>query len=273
MDIHKRLRAATGPLDLSVAFELAVGETLGLYGPSGVGKTSTLRMIAGLLRPDGGQISFAGERWFDEKTNLAPGKRGVGFVFQGYALFPHLTVLENLRYASRDKDARLIDELLESFQLGQLADRRPTQLSGGQAQRVALARTLVQRPRLMLLDEPLNALDTELRQEMQSYLLEAKSRFGITTILITHDPTELKTLADRVLVLGEGQVIFDGLPGDYFPPAGVLSAEVISINVDKNELTLRLGNDLLRVPSAGRSFFPGQRIAIVFTESGVSILR
>ena len=209
IDLNKRLQAAEGEMLLKLKIDIEKGEFVTLYGASGVGKTSTLRMISGLLNPDAGKIIVNDEVWFDQskKINLSPQKRKVGYVFQDYALFPHMTVLENLQFAQTRKDAtKAITSLIELMELGQLQNRKPETLSGGQKQRVALARALVQQPEILLLDEPLAALDTTIRYKLQEYLKQIHSEFKLTTILISHDVSEIVKLADRVICLEDGKI-------------------------------------------------------------------
>ena len=275
VDIHKSLRSAGGPLELSVRFELGAGETLGIYGPSGAGKTSTLRMIAGLLDPDGGKITYKSETWFDGESLTPSGKRGIGFVFQDYALFPHLSVEDNLRYANREGDGAYVRELLDVFHLAGLERQRPPSLSGGQRQRLALARALAQRPRLLLLDEPLSALDDALREELQTYLMTIRERFSLPTLLISHDRRELLRLADRLLVLEGGRLTYTGSPQGYFPDPTGLIATVIAIAPSSggDRLTVELGADQIVIPatSPGISYRIGQSVELIFSPGGVQI--
>jgi molybdate transport system ATP-binding protein len=218
-EITKKLQDATGEMPLSVDFEIDKGERVALYGPSGAGKTSTLRMLAGLMEPDSGFIEVNGTVWYDSKTNVKrnPGKRNIGFVFQDFALFPNMTVGENLRYAKgKRKNALSVTELIEVMELGDLQHRLPGVLSGGQQQRVALARALVGNPDLLLMDEPLSALDTEMRQRLQAYLSAVHKQYGITMIFISHDLGEVFNLADRVLLMQRGIVIQKGTPEEVF---------------------------------------------------------
>ena len=186
---------------VEISFSLAEGGTLALLGPSGCGKSSVLRMIAGLLSPDAGRITLAGE----DITRLPPARRRVGMVFQDHALFDHLTVEDNVGYGlvsqgMRRGEARVrAAEWLERFGLGGFAKRRPLTLSGGERQRVALARTLAVSPRLVLFDEPLSALDAELRRRMQDELRAHQRSLGYTAIYVTHDVAEAEILADSVL--------------------------------------------------------------------------
>lgn len=217
--IEKSLGAPGGQMQLSLHLEIGRGELVTLYGESGAGKTSTLRMLAGLLNPDSGQIVVDGRLWFDSdrKRNLRPQQRNIGLVFQDYALFPHMTVRENLEFgARRGSDAGIVSELIEMVGLGELQHRRPDTLSGGQKQRVALARALVQRPGILLLDEPLSALDAKIRSKLQDDILRVHREFGLTTLLISHDLGEIHKLSDRVIMLDRGQVVKDGHPEELF---------------------------------------------------------
>jgi len=179
-----------------------------LFGPSGCGKTTALRCLAGLERPERGRIQFGDQVWFDfeSRTHLSPQDRGIGFVFQDYALFPHLRVVENIEYGLHaltmlERQTR-VNEVIERFGLNEVRHRRPSQISGGQQQRAALARSLVTRPRLLLLDEPLSALDTGLRNELREDLRRHLQALDIPVVLVTHDEDEARLLADRVIKMG-----------------------------------------------------------------------
>ncbi|MFZ9309114.1 MAG: ABC transporter ATP-binding protein [Candidatus Nanopelagicales bacterium] len=192
----------------SVNLDIYAGEFLTLLGPSGSGKTTVLRMIAGFEIPDGGSVHLNNQ----DITNLAPYERDVNTVFQDYALFPHMNVITNIEYGLRvkgvEKDQRRKRALqaLEQVRLGGYQDRKPHQLSGGQRQRVALARALVNRPSVLLLDEPLGALDLKLREQMQVELKELQREVGITFIFVTHDQEEALTMSDRIAVFNEGKI-------------------------------------------------------------------
>lgn len=201
-----------------VSLDIESGELLALLGPSGSGKTTILRMVAGLEYTDGGQIYFGDE----DATNIPVRDRGVGFVFQHYALFPHMTLHENIAFGmkvskvKRDKAAidKRVDELLALVKLDGLGERFPAQISGGQRQRVALARALSVDPKVLLLDEPFGALDANVRRDLRRWLREIHTELGITTIFVTHDQEEALDLADRVVILNQGQIVQQGTPKD-----------------------------------------------------------
>ena len=202
----------------SIDLEVADGEFLTMLGPSGSGKTTTLRMIAGFEEPDAGRVELAGA----DVTGVPPYDRQVNTVFQDYALFPHMTVAANVEYGMRvarvDKADRAsrAGEALEMVRLGGYGERKPSELSGGQRQRVALARAIVNRPKVLLLDEPLGALDLKLREQMQVELKSIQGDVGITFIYVTHDQEEALTMSDRIAVFNEGRVEQVGRPADVY---------------------------------------------------------
>lgn len=219
LDVQKTLHSANGSMQLHVRFTLGRGQFGTLYGPSGAGKTSTLKILAGLMRPESGHITVNGFPWFDAKKGLQlpPQKRSIGFVFQDYALFPHMTVLKNLMFALPKKaDPAMVRRLVEIMGLEGLQTRKPTELSGGQQQRVAVARALVQRPEILLLDEPLAALDLETRLQLQDDLAKLHAEFGFTTLLISHDIGEIMKLSDRVFEIRDGNILREGSPQEIF---------------------------------------------------------
>jgi putative spermidine/putrescine transport system ATP-binding protein len=219
-----------------VDLEIEPGEFFTLLGPSGSGKTTTLRLIAGFERPDKGRIELHGH----DVTRTAPYERDVNTVFQDYALFPHMTVAENVAYGLRVKGVPRrerrdrVEEMLKIVRLPGIGDRKPIQLSGGQRQRIALARALVNRPRVLLLDEPLGALDLKLRQEMQIELMRIQrevSDVGITFVYVTHDQEEALTMSDRLAVFNEGRIEQTGAPADvYERPATEFVAGFIGVS-------------------------------------------
>ncbi|MGL6278556.1 MAG: ABC transporter ATP-binding protein, partial [Gaiella sp.] len=202
----------------AVDLEIAQGEFFTMLGPSGSGKTTTLRMIAGFELPDDGTIELAGE----DVSRLPPYDRPVNTVFQDYALFPHMTVQQNVEYGlmvkkvPKDDRRRRAGHVLDVVRLTGLGDRKPSQLSGGQRQRVALARALVNNPRVLLLDEPLGALDLKLRQEMQTELKAIQQDVGITFVYVTHDQEEALTMSDRLAVFSEGRIEQIGPPAEVY---------------------------------------------------------
>ncbi len=191
---------------------LAVDETTALVGPSGAGKSTVLNAIAGLVKPDAGRIACDGETWFDAERGISvpPERRRVGLVFQDYALFPHLTVRQNIEYARR----RPADEYLDRFQIAHLEHSRPGSLSGGERQRVALARALARDPKVLLLDEPLAALDAHTKADVRAELQQLLAGLEIPTLLVTHDFEDAAALADQVGVIVEGRLRQTGTPAD-----------------------------------------------------------
>jgi molybdate transport system ATP-binding protein len=211
IDINKQLHGSNGEMHLKVNLEIKQGEFLALAGLSGSGKTTLLRILAGLENANG-TIKIDDNIWLDNKFCLAPQKREIGFVFQDYALFPNFTILDNLLYVNKDKE--LANKLLELTEMAELKNRYPNTLSGGQKQRVSLCRALMNKPKLLLMDEPLSALDPEMRTKLQNEILTLHKEFNTTTIMVSHDPSEIYRLANRVVVLNQGQIINDGTPKD-----------------------------------------------------------
>ena len=201
-----------------VSLAIYPGEFFSLLGASGCGKTTLLRMLAGFETPDSGSLLIGGE----DVTRLPPYKRPVNMMFQSYALFPHLTVADNIAFGlrqdglPRSEIRRRVDEMLDMVRLGNLGKRKPDQLSGGQRQRVALARSLVKQPKLLLLDEPLGALDRKLREHTQFELVNIQERLGITFIMVTHDQEEAMTMSTRMAVMNEGRIRQIGTPSELY---------------------------------------------------------
>ncbi len=211
IDINKKLHGANGEMDLDVSLEIKQGDFVALAGQSGSGKTTLLRILAG-LEDASGVIKVVDETWLEGKKSLPSQKRKIGFVFQDYALFPNMSVEENLLFVQKDKE--LANKLLALTELSELRDRLPNSLSGGQKQRVSLCRAMMNRPKLLLMDEPLSALDPVMRTKLQNEILTLHKEFGTTTIMVSHDPSEIYRLASRVVVLNFGEIINDGTPKD-----------------------------------------------------------
>ncbi|MFP5252874.1 MAG: ABC transporter ATP-binding protein [Actinomycetes bacterium] len=243
--VTKRFGTFTAVDDLDL--EVDSGQFFALLGPSGCGKTTTLRMVAGLEEPTSGTISLGGE----DVTRLKPYKRPVNTVFQNYALFPHLDIFENVAFGLRRrgvKDVRkAVEDMLELVELGGYGKRRPPQLSGGQQQRVALARALINKPRVLLLDEPLGALDLKLRRQMQIELKRIQTEVGITFIHVTHDQEEAMTMADTVAVMNQGLIEQMGPPADLYdnPATTFVSNFLGQSNLVEGSVAGRSGDDLL----------------------------
>ncbi|GHA09235.1 spermidine/putrescine ABC transporter ATP-binding protein PotA [Oceanisphaera arctica] len=232
-------KAIIDNLDLSIYD----GEFLTILGPSGCGKTTVLRLLAGLEQADGGRITLADE----DITRVAAEHRHVNTVFQSYALFPHMTLFDNVAFGLRMQKLPMAEirprvlEALKMVQLEQMANRYPHQLSGGQQQRVAIARAVVNRPRVLLLDESLSALDYKLRKQMQSELKQLQRRLGITFVFVTHDQEEALSMSDRIVVMHAGKIVQDGTPREiYESPANLFVARFIGeINIMDGELLAR----------------------------------
>ncbi len=220
INIHKRLKGTQGNFDLQIDEIISEGDFIGVYGKSGTGKTSLLRLLSGLDIPNEGCIKVAERVWYDSgnKINIPVQQRNIGYVFQEDVLFPNMTVLQNLRFAlSKSNEIKLLDELIDIMELKELLDFNTYQLSGGQKQRVSLARALVSQPKLLLLDEPLSALDYEMRQRLQDYIKKAHKTYKLTTLMVSHDPWELYQLVNKVWEIDEGKVIRKGTPRQILP--------------------------------------------------------
>ncbi len=211
IEINKKLHGSDGEMNLNVNLSINDNEFVALSGKSGSGKTTLLRILAGLENAEG-IIEVDGEVWQNKKKSLPPQKRRIGFVFQDYALFPNMSVVENLLYVKNDKE--LAERLLEITELRKLRNRLPNTLSGGQKQRVSLCRAMMNRPKLLLMDEPLSALDPVMRTKLQNEIKTLHDEFGTTTLMVSHDASEIYRLASRVVVLDLGEVINDGTPKD-----------------------------------------------------------
>ncbi len=255
--LEKKLSAPGGVMPLEVECTLKAGELITLYGESGAGKTSILRMLAGLMKPDAGRIEVSGEVWYDREKNIffRPQDRGIGYVFQDYALFPNMTVRENLEYALvPGQNKSIVEELIEISALGDLQHRKPETLSGGQKQRVALTRALVRKPKLLLLDEPLSAIDHQMRLRLQDYILKVHEQYHLTTILVSHDVSEIFKMSDEILFIKNGKIFQRGTPLELFSKKHLRGkfqfiGEVIEISKEDVVylISILVGNQLIKV--------------------------
>ena len=217
--LHKTLLSSSNSFELDVSIKIETGQLISIYGKSGSGKTTMLRLISGLDFDQEGLIKINNSIWFDseKRVNLTPQKRKVGMVFQDSALFPNMTVKENLEFAmEKGQPKSIITELIETIELNDLQHRKPNTLSGGQKQLVALARALVQKPDILLLDEPFSALDDEMRVKLQDYILRLHKKYKLTTFLVSHDLAEVFKLSDSVLKLDKGKITQQGTPENVF---------------------------------------------------------
>jgi len=249
----------------SIDLDIAQGEFFTMLGPSGSGKTTTLRMIAGFETPDAGTIELAGE----DVSRLPPYDRPVNTVFQDYALFPHMTVKENVEYGLMVKKVKKgerrqrAEQALEIVRLGGYGERKPSQLSGGQRQRVALARAIVNRPKVLLLDEPLGALDLKLRQEMQIELKSIQREVGITFVYVTHDQEEALTMSDRLAVFNQGRIEQVGPPADvYEHPENEFVAGFVGVSnvIERNGRRYTVRPEKINILEDGRQPQPGWHV-------------
>jgi len=211
INICKKLHGSNGDMDLDINLEIKQNDFVSLTGLSGSGKTTLLRVLAG-LEESRGTIEVDGQIWQNEKISLSPQKRQIGFVFQDYALFTNMSVKENLLYVKND--IKLANKLLQITELEELENRLPNSLSGGQKQRVSLCRAMMNHPKLLLMDEPLSALDSGMRTKLQNEILILHKEFGTTTVMVSHDPSEIYRLSNRVIVLEQGKIINDGTAKD-----------------------------------------------------------
>ena len=257
IQLNKRLKSNNGTFALDVDFTISSNEFLTIEGHSGAGKTTILRLIAGLIYPDGGRIELDGEIWFDKKKNISlPAKeRKVGFVFQDYALFPNMNIIENLKYALADKkDKNYLNEIIDIMEIGDLIERKPDTLSGGQKQRAALARALVRKPKLLLLDEPLSALDIEMRNKLQDYILRIHGKYNLATILVSHDISEIYKMSNKVIRIAGGKITAQGRVQDVFQEKYIsgkfrFTGEIL--NIEKDDViyivSVLIGNNIVKV--------------------------
>ncbi len=249
LSVSKKIHTTNGLQILDIDLKISKNELVALFGQSGVGKTTLLRLIAGLTMPDSGFIKVGNEIWFDsaKKIHLKTQKRNIGFVFQDYALFPNMTVKEHLLFANPTTDKNFVSELLEIFNLKGLCQRKPDKLSGGQRQRLAVARALARKPEILLLDEPLSALDYENRSILQNEIILAHKNFNATTLLVSHDVNEVVVMSDYVYIIENGSIIKHGKPNDIFNNQSFQMIGKI-IKIENNEATVLINNVLTKIP-------------------------
>lgn len=247
-DLTKQFGKRNTGFLLEVKEQLPAGKIIGIFGPSGAGKSSLLRLLSGLEKPDQGYLKIDNTVWIDttQRIFLTPQRRSVGYLFQSYSLFPNMTVAENLAFAAEKKiDSTQLEELLAVIQMTNKKNLYPSSLSGGEQQRVALARALVRRPVLLLLDEPLAALDEAIRTTLQTYILALHKRFQPTTLLVSHDRQELAYLCDLVLEIKAGKIVQTGTPELLFEDTQTIdlttdSFRVLSLTRNEDKLIVEL---------------------------------
>ncbi|HED0742965.1 TPA: sulfate/molybdate ABC transporter ATP-binding protein [Campylobacter coli] len=261
IDIKLPINTAKGKKQLELNTCLKANEITAIFGESGAGKTTLLKIIAGLIKPEFGRIEVGDELWFDtqKNVNLAIQKRKIGFVFQDYALFPNMSVKENISYAATSKQKA--EELLSLMNLENLAKIYPKNLSGGQAQRVALARALAREPQILLLDEPLSALDFKMRSFLQDELVKILQHFKITTLLVSHDLAEIYKLSHRILELSDGKIIKDARTNQFFTSSNLsakLRLSATLLEMKKSDIlvifTLLLNQDIVKITLSEEEF-------------------
>ncbi len=276
LSLYKLLKTADGDLPLDINLQINEGDFITIEGHSGAGKTTFLRLIAGLIKPEKGFIIVNDNEWFNASKNffLPPQKRKVGFVFQDYSLFPNMTVLQNIEFATGDKkDTYHLKEIIEIMELEMFKDRYPENLSGGQKQRVALARAIARRPSILLLDEPLSALDSGMRLKLQDFILKIHRKLNLTIIMVSHDLSEIFKMSNKVIRLKKGKIISEGdastvFNQDYISGKFRFTGDILSIeNTDAvNIVNVLIGNNIVKVIATlqeSQTLQPGDKVMIV----------
>ncbi|MGA7838444.1 MAG: ATP-binding cassette domain-containing protein [Ignavibacteriaceae bacterium] len=276
LDLYKILKTSDGDLPLDINIDIKKGEFITIEGHSGAGKTTLLKLIAGLIESDKGKITVDKKEWLntDKKIFLPPQKRNVGFVFQEYSLFPNMSVYENIAFGTEEThDKNQVNEIIDIMELEKLKDRYPLTLSGGQKQRAALARAIVRKPDILLLDEPLSALDIEMRLKLQDYILKVHRLLNLTTILVSHDISEIFKMSDRVIRLDKGKIIDKGIAHDVYQKNYIsgkfrFTGDVLKIEKDDvvSIVSVLIGNNIIKVIAAGEEaddLQPGDKVMVV----------
>lgn len=261
----KTLHGAMGSMVLDVDLNLKHRQLLGIYGPSGAGKTSILRILAGLMKPEAGHITSDDKVWLDTEKNIIvpPQERHIGFVFQDYALFPHLTIYDNLRFALREVGhTDIISEVRDALELGALLGKKPSELSGGQKQRAALARAIAGRPKILFIDEGLSALDDKIRAKIQDHILEIHHRFELTTIMVSHNREEILKMADKAINLENGKIVKEGIPAEIIS-THIVSGIVLDVDHGSGSVVVSTGGQEIRLIQDVQGLNMGDRVTLL----------
>lgn len=281
--IEKRLYGSDGEFDLNLHLELPLGKFVCIFGKSGAGKSTILRMLSGLCSPDRGKIVVGDKVFFDsdKNINVPTQERKIGFVFQDYALFPHLNVYKNIIFAHKG-DKNRVDEVISLMELESFCDKKISTLSGGQTQRVALARALVSSPEVLLLDEPLSAIDRQMRYKLQEELKNLSNHFNISSFLVSHDLGEVFRLSDYVAELKDGKITKFGTPQEVFLNQNLsakmqMSGEIL--NISRGDVIciadILIGNSIVKItlePSEAKRFKIGDNVAVIAKAFSPSIV-